>query len=112
MRKWLPLIAVAFLLFLGAGVWYARSHRAAPAATEPAAVSPEALHANWKTRVTEILAAYDRDGNAQTALNALSELRVSAADKEIHLSLVLAFASIVEGDKKGAERLARARAAF
>lgn len=78
----------------------------------PELISPEAMHAAWKTRVNEILQTYDRDANAPSAEDALSALRVAAKDRDVHLQLVLAFASIIQGDKKGMERLRKARADF
>jgi hypothetical protein len=111
-KRSLLMVVVLLLAVVAAGFWLYRSRTNAPPVVSESVISPEAMHAAWKTRVAEILQTYDRDQNAQAAEDALSELRVTADDKEIHLKLVLAFASIVQGDKKGAERLKQARAAF
>lgn len=66
----------------------------------------------WRKDVTAILKTYDQDGRATVARDALMQLRVAGADREVHLELALAFYAISAGKKDGAARLTQARAAF
>ena len=102
------------VILIGLGVWVARNRTPQMPTTSSTAlgappVPVEQLHGYWLGKVKGILAAYDQDQNATKARDALAGLRVASEDRDVHLALVLAFETKVQGQAGADEKIVSAR---
>ncbi len=107
-KTWLPMITIG--LILGFMLGYV-AEQAVPPSTASAAdfenqTAELISEADYRSTVKEIISAYQTNQNAELAYKQLLELRVPAADTANHLSLVLTFGAIKDGEVGKASDLA------
>ncbi len=106
------LTASTLLIATAIFVWGAVRKPAVLPAQPPAPVDQAGLHAAWLSAVrrwTDGLSAASPPAQAAQAKTALLKLSVAAADREAHLSIILALAGMERGDAGSYAVLAEAR---